>query len=74
MSRKVLTSPYIVWGAAFIILPLFMVIYYGCTGSDGSFTLSNITAMADPVHYKAFWNSVYNDLSGDILPFSIHFK
>ena len=59
MSRKVLTSPYIVWGAAFIILPLFMVIYYGCTGSDGSFTLSNITAMADPVHYKAFWNSVW---------------
>ena len=55
MSRKVLTSPYIVWGAAFIILPLFMVIYYGCTGSDGSFSLSNITAMADPVHYKAFW-------------------
>ena len=59
MSRKVLTSPYIVWGAAFIILPLFMVIYYGCTGSDGNFTLSNITAMADPVHYKAFWNSVW---------------
>lgn len=48
MSRKVLTSPYIIWGAAFIILPLFMVIYYGCTGSDGNFTLSNITAMADP--------------------------
>lgn len=47
MSRKVLTTPYIVWGAAFIILPLFMVLYYGCTGSDGSFTLSNITAMAD---------------------------
>ena len=45
MSRKVLTTPYIVWGAAFIILPLFMVLYYGCTGSDGSFTLSNITAM-----------------------------
>ena len=54
MSRKVLTTPYIVWGAAFIILPLFMVLYYGCTGSDGSFTLSNITAMADSVHYKAF--------------------
>ena len=31
MSRKVLTTPYIVWGAAFIILPLFMVLYYGCT-------------------------------------------
>ena len=45
MSRKVLTTPYIVWGAAFIILPLFMVLYYGCTGSDGSFTLSNITCL-----------------------------
>lgn len=52
MSRKVLTTPYIVWGAAFIILPLFMVLYYGCTGSDGSFTLSNITAMAVPFTTK----------------------
>ena len=67
MSRKVLTTPYIVWGAAFIILPLFMVLYYGCTGSDGSFTLSNITAMADSVHYKAFWNSVLIALASTLI-------
>ena len=67
MSRKVLTTPYIVWGAAFIILPLFMVLYYGCTGSDGSFTLSNITAMADSVHYKAFWNSVWIALASTLI-------
>ena len=67
MSRKVLTTPYIVWGAAFIILPLFMLLYYGCTGSDGSFTLSNITAMADSVHYKAFWNSVWIALASTLI-------
>ena len=67
MSRKVLTTPYIVWGAAFIILPLFMVLYYGCTGSDGSFTLSNITAMADSVHYKAFCNSVWIALASTLI-------
>ena len=80
MSRKVLTSPYIVWGAAFIILPLFMVIYYGCTGSDGNFTLSNITAMADPCPLQSILefcldcDGKYNDLSGDILSVSIYFK
>ena len=77
MSRKVLTTPYIVWGAAFIILPLFMVLYYGCTGSDGSFTLSNITAMADSVHYKAFCLdcvSKYTHLSRYLVSFGIYFK
>lgn len=59
MSRKWLSTPYVIWGIGFILLPLFMVIYYGCTGSDGHFTLSNITAMADRVHYKAFANSVW---------------
>ena len=45
------------------VLPL----YYGCTGSDGSFTLSNITAMADSVHYKAFWNSVWIALASTLI-------
>ena len=71
MSRKVLTTPYIVWGAAFIILPLFMVLYYGCTGSDGSFTLSNITAMADSCLDCV---SKYTHLSRYLVSFGIYFK
>lgn len=46
------------WAAGFILLPLFMVIYYGMTRADGSFTLENIFAFADPIHCKAFFLSV----------------
>lgn len=53
MSRKVLTTPYIVWGAAFIILPLiYGAILLAVQEATGSFTLSNITAMAVPFTTK----------------------
>ena len=77
MSRKVLTTPYIVWGAAFIILPLFMVLYYGCTGSDGSFTLSNITAfrsLQSVLEFCLDCVSKYTHLSRYLVSFGIYFK
>lgn len=67
MSRKILSSPYIIWAVAFIILPLFMVLYYGCTTESGAFTLSNITAVMDPVHLKAFGNSVWIALASTLI-------
>ena len=33
-----LSSPYIVWAAIFIIVPLGMVFYYGLTDKTGAFT------------------------------------
>lgn len=57
-KRRYLAAPYIIWSAAFIILPLFMVLYYGCTDKEGHFTLSNILSMGDWVHYRAFGSSV----------------
>lgn len=36
-------SPYILWAALFIIVPLCMVAYYAFTDSTGAFTLNNIT-------------------------------
>jgi len=57
-GRKYLAVPYVIWAAAFIVLPLFMIVYYGCTDSQGRFSLANITAMTDWVHYRAFGNSV----------------
>ena len=47
-----------IWAAAFILLPLGMVIYYGCTDEAGHFTLANIMAMGDWVHYRAFTSSL----------------
>lgn len=42
-----LNSPYIVWSAIFIIVPLVIVAYYAFTGNDGSFSIANI---------KGLWN------------------
>ena len=38
--------PYIVWAAAFTLIPLFMVGYFAFTGSGGEFTLVNISDVA----------------------------
>ena len=56
-SRKAIvlqSSPYLVWSILFIIVPLFMVLYYGLTGEEGNFTLANIAAIAQPEQARAF--------------------
>lgn len=51
---KWLSVPYILWGIAFIIIPLFMVFMYGITDKDtGKFTFDNIVAISDEIHMKA---------------------
>jgi spermidine/putrescine transport system permease protein len=57
-SKKWLAYPYIFWMIAFIIIPLLMIIYYGFTSQDGSFTLSNLMLIADPLNRKALWLSL----------------
>lgn len=56
-SRKIqwLSAPYILWAAAFIIIPLLMVFYYGFTDKKNHFTISNITAITSPEHSKALF-------------------
>ena len=53
MNKKTLAFPYIVWAAAFIVIPLCMVFYYGMTDKTGAFTLSNIITIATAEHSKA---------------------
>lgn len=53
LGKQLLTGPYLVWIIGFIILPVFMVLYYALTDSAGNFTLANIAAIAEPVHWKA---------------------
>ena len=45
--------PFTVWGIVFILIPLFMIFYYGLIDTDKHFTLANITAIAEPEHLKA---------------------
>ena len=52
-KKKWLATPYIIWMAAFIIIPLILVVYYGLTTNSGSFTLENVTNIANHDNMKA---------------------
>ncbi len=52
-KRQLLAFPYYIWSAAFIIIPLIMVLYYGLTDKTGAFTFANITAISNPNYLKA---------------------
>ncbi len=50
---KLLSFPYILWMAGFIIIPLVMILFYGLTSKENHFTLANLTAIAEPINLKA---------------------
>lgn len=52
-NKKWLATPYLLWTAAFIIIPLLMIVYYGLTDSEGHFTLSNLAKITTPENLKA---------------------
>ena len=58
LSNYLLSTPFLVWIAAFILIPLGMVLYYGFTDNTGTFTLENVAAMAEPWHFKALLVSI----------------
>lgn len=58
MNKKTLSFPYVLWAAAFIVIPLCMVFYYGMTDTTGAFTLENIITIATAEHAKALLLSI----------------
>ena len=42
-TSRWLAGPYLLWMAAFIVVPLFIVVWYALTNADGRFTLDNLT-------------------------------
>lgn len=54
-KKKFLGTPYFIWSAMFIVIPLCMVFYYGLTDKSGAFTLENVIAITAPEHAKALW-------------------
>ena len=54
-NKALLSGPFLIWTAAFIVIPLLMVIYYGFTGDDGSFTLENVKRILAPHYLKSLW-------------------
>jgi spermidine/putrescine transport system permease protein len=53
-GKSLLSFPYTLWMAVFIIIPLIMIVYYGFTSrDDGSFTFENLTIISDPIYRQA---------------------
>lgn len=50
---KLLSFPYIIWMAGFIIIPLLMILYYGLTDKNKHITLDNLALISDPINQKA---------------------
>lgn len=57
-KNLLLSSPYLIWIAIFIIVPLMFVFYYGFTDGNGNFTTENIQAISQPEYYNALILSV----------------
>ncbi len=57
-GKFLLGSPYLLWMIVFIVVPLFMIFYYGLVDKSGTFTLENITAIMTQEHAKALWLSI----------------
>jgi spermidine/putrescine transport system permease protein len=52
---KWLSFPYLLWMAGFIVIPLIMIVFYGLTSEEGTFTIKNIALIADPINRKALY-------------------
>lgn len=44
-AKRMMTAPFSVWMAIFVIVPIGLVLYYALTDANGSFTLENITSI-----------------------------
>ena len=58
LRTSFLAMPYALWVLICTILPLFYILGYAINTADGSFTLSNLLAITDPVHLKSLWLSI----------------
>ncbi len=64
---KWLAMPFTVWSVIFIIIPLFMIFYYGFVDGEGAFTWDNILAISEPEHLKALGISIVLSLIATII-------
>lgn len=55
--RKLVSAPYLLWMAVFIIVPLIMVAYFAVTTSDGQFTLDNLATVSQysNIFIRSIW-------------------
>lgn len=66
-KKKILGTPYFIWSALFILIPLGIVFYYGLTDEQGAFTLKNIMAISSPGHAKSLWMALVLSLISTLI-------
>lgn len=57
-THRLLATPYIVWMAIFIIVPLLITLYYSFTTIDGGFSWENYQKFFDPIYLGVLWRSL----------------
>lgn len=67
IKKTLLGTPYFLWSAIFILVPLGMVFYYGLTDRSGAFTLENVLAISTPEHAKALWIALLLSLIATVI-------
>ncbi len=70
MKKKLrlwMDGPYLLWTAAFIVIPLFTIVYYGLTDKTGAFTFDNIMQMGTPERMKALGLSLLLSLIATVI-------
>lgn len=58
-SYRLLATPYLVWAAIFIIVPMLFVVYYAFTDASGRFTMENIAALGQTQYVTTFVRSLW---------------
>ncbi|MBO6128463.1 MAG: ABC transporter permease [Pseudobutyrivibrio sp.] len=69
LRTSFLAMPYAIWILICTILPLLYILGYAITNGNGSLTISNLTAIVDPVHLKSLGLSIQIALITTIICF-----
>ena len=56
LRAKLLSAPYLVWAAIFVVVPMAMVVYYAFTDRNGAFSMENILSLS--AYGPAFGRSI----------------
>lgn len=52
-KRAWFSSPYIIWVVGFTVIPMLVIFRYAFTAREGGFSIENVLALFDPIHFKA---------------------
>lgn len=64
-GSRLSASPYLVWSAIFIVVPLLIMVYYALTDQNGVFTFANIASIGK--YKKAFYISIVYALISTVI-------